>query len=39
MLQMLERKGKIEKIGGGKCAACKGCAMVNPTDAAIFKAV
>jgi len=39
MLQILARKGRVECIGGGKCAACKGCALVNPADAAIYKAV
>lgn len=39
VLQTLERKGRIEKIGGGKCATCKGCAQVNPDDLLIFKAV
>ncbi len=38
VLQTLERKGRIEKIGGGKCATCKGCAQVNPDDLLIFKA-
>jgi len=39
MLQILVRKGRVVCIGGGKCAACKGCALVNPADAAIYKAV
>ncbi len=39
MLRILVRKGRVELIGGGKCAACKGCALVNPADAAIYKAV
>lgn len=39
MLQTLERKGRIERIGGGKCAACKGCALVDPADVAIFRIV
>jgi DeoR/GlpR family transcriptional regulator of sugar metabolism len=39
ILQTLERKGRVECVGGGKCAACKGCALVNPADAAIYKAV
>jgi len=39
ILQTLERKGRIEKIGGGKCSTCKGCAQVNPDDLLIFKAV
>ena len=39
MLQTLERKGRVERIGGGNCASCKGCALVNPADASIFKAL
>jgi putative ferrous iron transport protein C len=40
MLQTLERKGRIERIAGGsKCASCKGCALVDPAQASIFKAV
>lgn len=39
MLQTLERKGRVERIGGEKCASCKGCALVNPADAAVFKAL
>lgn len=39
MLRTLEHKGRVEKICGGKCAGCKGCALVNPADAAIYKAV
>lgn len=39
MLQTLVRKGRVECIGGGKCAACKGCVFVNPADATIYKAV
>ena len=39
MLQTLERKGRVEKICGGKCAGCKGCALVHPADAAVYRAV
>jgi Mn-dependent DtxR family transcriptional regulator len=39
MLQTLEYKGRVEKICGGKCAGCKGCALVNPAEAVIYKAV
>lgn len=40
MLQTLERKGRVERLAGGsKCAACKGCALVDPAEASIFKAV
>jgi len=39
ILQTLERKGRVERIGGGKCATCKGCAQVNPADLLIFKAI
>jgi hypothetical protein len=36
MLQILTRKGRVECIGGGKGATCKGCALVNPAEAAIL---
>lgn len=39
MLQTLLRKGRVELISGGKCAACKGCALVNPAETAIYKAI
>jgi predicted transcriptional regulator len=38
MLRTLERKGRIEQIGGGKCATCKGCALIDPADVTVFKA-
>lgn len=39
ILRTLERKGRVEQIGGEKCASCKGCALVNPAGAAVFKAL
>jgi DeoR/GlpR family transcriptional regulator of sugar metabolism len=39
MLRTLEQKGRVEKICGGKCAGCKGCALVNPMEASIYRAV
>ncbi len=38
MLETLERKGRISRLDT-KCSRCKGCALVNPSDAAIYKAV
>ncbi|MFA5687768.1 MAG: FeoC-like transcriptional regulator [Kiritimatiellales bacterium] len=37
MLQTLERKGRVERIAAGKCAGCKGCALVDPADFIIYK--
>lgn len=38
MLEILERKGRIQRLGT-KCSRCKGCAEVKPEDAAIFQYV
>ncbi len=40
ILETLERKRRIERIvDGSKCATCKGCALVDPAQASIFKAL
>jgi Mn-dependent DtxR family transcriptional regulator len=38
MLQTLERKKRVCRLDT-KCATCKGCAMVKPEDAAVFRTV
>lgn len=36
MLQTLERKGRVSRLDT-KCSTCKGCALVQPADAQIFR--
>ena len=38
MLHTLEQKGRIEQIAADhKCACCKGCSAVDPSDFKIYK--